>query len=138
MKKQLLLFLLIFSVSHTNSFAQKNQIDSLLIVLKKAKDDTNKVNTLNALSSLYINAEASHQADSISQTALILAKQLNYKSGMAASYNTISYACEDQGNFSEATKYQYEVLKIQKEIGNRKGIASVYNNIGNNCAHQGN
>src|ERR1035437_8965386 len=102
MKKQLLLFLLIFGVSHTCSFAQKSQIDSLLTVLKKAKDDTNKVNTLNTLSAEYLNAEASQQADSISQTALILAKQLNYKSGIAASFNTISYACEDQGNFSQA------------------------------------
>ena len=50
MKKTISLFLILSACFFSlQCFAQQNKIDSLLKVLKTVKEDTNKVNTLNAL-----------------------------------------------------------------------------------------
>jgi serine phosphatase RsbU (regulator of sigma subunit) len=138
MKGLLFFFFVLTIIVNPTCSAGQNQTDSIILVLKSSKEDTNKINLLNELSSGYLDLGSSRLADSVSHVALELAKNLGYKNGIATSYNLISYALEDQGSYADAMKTQQIVLKIQQELGNRKGIASAYNNIGNNFSHQGN
>ncbi len=120
--------------------AQENNktVDSLLTVLKTAKADTTKVNALNQLSwELYLRGNY--------DTALIhagsakeLAEKLNFRKGIAASYNNIGNVYNGQGNYPEALKNHFAALKIREEIGDKQRIASSYNNIGNVYHNQGN
>ena len=63
-------------------FAQNKTLDSLNLVLKSTKQDTNRVNILNELA--FASAQNDHETDlDIVNQALLLAKQLNYKNSEA-------------------------------------------------------
>ena len=86
---------LIFCFLHFSMSGQTNndpaqfnsRIDSLLSLLKTAKEDTNKVNILYELS------EECSEEDILkyAQAALLLAEKLNYKKGVAVASNNIGY-----------------------------------------------
>ena len=105
----LLLFLMRLPfVGHT----QNKAIDSLQNILPTQKEDTNKVNTLNALSikrSEFINGEKAMQC---AGEALSLAKQLNFKKGEAAAWLNIGVAYFIKANISEAFKNANNALKL--------------------------
>ena len=71
-----LLFVLVFG------FAQNKTVDSLKLVLKTTKQDTNRVNILNELAFAYAQNNQETALDFVDQ-ALLLAKKLNYKKGEA-------------------------------------------------------
>lgn len=75
-----------------NSVQAQNQqkIDSLLNVLKTAKEDTNKVNRLNAIGweLMNINPDTSIL---LSTQALQLAEKNQWKKGIANSYNQLGW-----------------------------------------------
>ena len=79
-------FFIIFTVAISSlnfNYAQSNKYaDSLLTVLKTAKDDTNKVKVLK---SLFFEFEFKDikKADFYAKESLKLAQQLNYKKGIA-------------------------------------------------------
>ena len=78
----LLFILLFFSILH----AQQQKVDSLELVLKKAKEDTNKVKVLNALALQYIDIGDFKKALLYSNDALSLSIKKDYKKGVATSY----------------------------------------------------
>lgn len=127
MKKFLILFLILTSFV---SFSQNETIDSLLTVLKTAKEDTMRVNTLNNLSFQFSLAADFNYQLTYAMEALMLAKRLNWKKGQATALNNIGGAFEDKGDFAEALKNYLSSLKIWEEIGAKRGIAFCYNNIG--------
>jgi tetratricopeptide (TPR) repeat protein len=55
---------------------------------------------------------------------------MDYKLGIASSFNNIGGIYREQGNYGEAIHYYSKSLQIQKEIGDKKGIATSLNNIG--------
>ena len=128
------------------SFSQNNKVDSLLQVLKTAKDDSGKVMALNACSWQMINAGDYAQAKQYANSALALSGKINYKKGEAEALNNIGIIYDDQGNYPEALKNHFTALKIREEmlkllIENsvnssdelricKKSIAASYNNIG--------
>ena len=121
------------------AFGQNNSaIDSLENILKTAKADTAKVNILNALSSQYERISDYKMSIQYAESALELATTLNYKKGIASSYNNIGSGHEVQGNYPEALEDYFASVKIKEEIGDKKGIAGSYNNIGNIYQKQGN
>ena len=136
--KHLKFLTLLVILGTSDCFAQQKTVDSLLSVIKTAKEDTNKVVSLNELSWEYLNLSASNKADSVSKIALKLSQNLDYKRGIARSYKNIGYAYEDKGNYMEALKSQLEFLRIESEIGERNGISAANNNIGNIYTHLGN
>lgn len=133
------IFLLLFCLFCTSAFSQSNKIiDSLLSVIKTAKEDTGKVNTLNALSSRLLRTDKYVDARKYADNALALGKKLNFGKGIGNAYNTIGNIFGIQGNYPEALKNHFVSLKIRVETGDGEGIAASYNNIGLVYMYQGN
>jgi hypothetical protein len=91
MKNNYLIIIILIFLAITNIFAQKkgqNLIDSLMIELPKAIEDTNKVYLLNEISYGYyiISPEIGIK---FAKQGLELAKKLNWKLGQAYSYNSM-------------------------------------------------
>jgi len=104
--------------------------DSLQKVLKSAKDDSVKVNALNALSNLYFQRSDYSKSLYCGKQAQSLAEKIGFKKGLADSYYNLGRYHKYQGNFSLSLKHQMEALAIRKKINDKKGIANSYNNIG--------
>ena len=86
----ILCFVLLFLLCWENCFAQQSLVrDSLKRELKTAKEDTNKVDLLYAISRSYILDDASKQLPYIDEM-LELSKRLNYHQGIGRAY--LSYA----------------------------------------------
>jgi tetratricopeptide (TPR) repeat protein len=120
------------------AFAQNPKIDSLLTLLKTDKEDTNKVKHLYKVCDLYRLVGNYDKGMANGKQALALAQNLNFKKGIAESYNNIGVIYYSQGNYPEALKNYFAALKIREEIGNKNSIATSYNNIGVIYYSQGN
>ncbi len=122
----LLLFIFLISISS----AQVSNIDSLLLELKKSKEDTNRVNTLNNLAWNYITKGNNDAVIKYATMAREEGEKLNFKNGIAMSYHNIGVMYKRKANYEKALENDFKCLKIQEEIGNRSGSASTYNSIG--------
>lgn len=133
-----ILFSILFLLS-LSFFAQNKEIDSLLVVLKTAKEDTNKVNLLNLLSE-----KARRQVDKYgvalqyAQQAETLAKKMNFQKGIGSSYYNMGVVYDQQGKETESLECYQKSAKIYEEVGNKKGLANSYNRIGTIYIHQSN
>jgi len=127
--------------------SQNKVIDSLNSRLKMAVDDKDRVETLNALASEYIENDPARMME-YAKKALTLAQQKKLKEQEASSWVNIGNSCIMQSNYTEAlrsfTNAQviYEELtrrqgrKTSKEIKN--GLARAYGSIGVVCSEQNN
>ena len=111
-------------------FAQQNKIDSLVQLLNKDKNDTNKVIHLYKLCRLYKNETRYDSALCFGNSALQLAKELTYQKGIASSYNNLGVIYDDQGNYARALENYFNALKTFEIAGDKYGMATTYNNIG--------
>ncbi len=140
MKKHLLFFLIVncqFLIVN-DSYAQNNRIDSLQKALQTAKEDTNKVNTFNAMSrQLYLTSNYD-TALYYAGKAKILAEHLSFQKGIAEAYRNIGNASSSKGNYAEALKNHFAALNIYEATGDNNGIAGCYNNIGNVYTYRSN
>ena len=116
-------------------------IDSLLTILKTAKEDTNKVKELNKLSREYTNyseyaksIQYSNEALKIASTIEATTNQAAVKKaaqkGRATAYNNIGIIYNEQGSFDKALENHFASLKINEELGDKKGISASLNNTG--------
>ncbi|MCX6269809.1 MAG: tetratricopeptide repeat protein [Bacteroidetes bacterium] len=128
MKRVILLWLFIFPVFLTFSL-KANQLDSLKRVLASETDDTNKVNTLLALSKQYYNS-APQEAINYSIRARNLAQQLNFQRGVAYSLKNIGIAYYMQSKYLETLDYWSQSLKVFETLGDKVGVANLLSNIG--------
>lgn len=111
-------------------FAQNRNIDSLFILLKNDKTDTNKVNHLNTLCDEYIKIHVLDTALYYGNTALVLALTLNFKKGIANAYKLKGKAYLYQTNYNKALENWLPALKIEEELENKKGMEFLLCNIG--------
>ncbi|OFX46949.1 MAG: hypothetical protein A2046_12755 [Bacteroidetes bacterium GWA2_30_7] len=128
--KEILIVLLLFVTYSNASFAKKGfSTDSLFVKLEKQSDDTQKVNVFLRLSerNLSNNPEKSF---AYANQALDLAKKLNYKKGIAASYNDLGIHFFYKGDFNEALDYYFNSMKIREDLNDKPALATIYNNIG--------
>ena len=140
MKQRLLtLFLLAsFAIHFSFTKAQQHKIDSLYSVVRTGKEDTGKVNTLNALAyELYMKARYS-EGDSVDNITLQLAIKLNFKKGLATTYNNQGNIYYGEGNYSASLKNFIQAQKIDSEINYKPGMGITYRNIGKVYSAQGN
>jgi len=135
-------FLFVFSgILLHPTFAQKQgqaKVDSLLSVLKKAKEDTNKVVILNNLSDEYETMGEYVKENNFGKEGLALAQKLQFKKGEAKCYINIGNLYWYQSNYNKALENYLSSLKINEEIGNKKGIAYGYLCVGDIYLTQGN
>src|ERR1035437_1979854 len=132
MKKVLLsLFLLLNVFQYPVCFSQKSKIDSLLSLLKKDKEDTNKVIHLNLLYRQYFNIGSCDTATVLANQALALCDvmlnevknlraaasaklRMTVQKGKATAYNTLANVNFQQGNYPKALDYYLKALKINE------------------------
>src|ERR1700757_1317051 len=115
-----------------------DSIDSLKNLLITDKIDTNKAIHLNSICREYLSKGDFTNALQYGNSALTLAKQLNYKKGIANSYNNIGIINFNQRYYEKALEYFSNSLKLRLEIGNKYDIATSYNNLGLIYWNQGN
>jgi tetratricopeptide (TPR) repeat protein/DNA-binding CsgD family transcriptional regulator len=132
--KSLLLFLILslFFCCFIPLTAQKQGkalIDSLLIELPKAKEDTNKVNILNSLSFEYYFMNY-QEGIRYGEMGLKLAQILNWKKGISTSYNVIARNYLNI-NSNKVIDYLNKALKIAIEIKDYILISKILSNLGN-------
>lgn len=123
------IILCFFLLSTVSGFSQSKEtykkylqtVDSLQNLLKVAKEDTNKVFILNALS-FKIKEKASDNAVQYAEQALQLSQKLSFKKGQAISLSNLGLIYKVSNNLGKAASYDLQSLKIQYEIGNKKEI----------------
>lgn len=132
-------FLLLFLLFTVNivSAVQHSGTDSLFKELKKAKEDTNKVNLLNALSARYVTIN-SDSALMFSQRALVLAEKLGWKKGIAMLSKYIGTIYYNIGNSTKAYHYYFKSLEINEAEKNRAESGHLYLLIGRTHIRLGN
>ena len=115
---------------------QQTKIDSLRIQLKSDKEDTNKVNHLNALGwqLMYNDPDTSII---LGNQSLQLAEKLNWKKGIASSLGNQGVYCWLKTDYPQALDYYLKALKIDEELKDKNGMAKRLSNIGNIYAQQG-
>ena len=82
-------FLLLLCCCCKTLFAQNEKIDSLLSNLKTAKEDSNKVKAFNELGFQLRTAGNYVQAMEYENSALLLAKKIDFKKGEAKAYGNL-------------------------------------------------
>jgi tetratricopeptide (TPR) repeat protein len=127
-KKYPIYLLTVFFILSTNILIAQER-DSLIGLLQHAKSDTNKVNLLNKIASTFVYSNPI-EGKPYSETAFLLARELNFKSGQAKScyYLGVIYALS--GNAIEAEKSYQVALSIYRNINNFEGEANVLGQLG--------
>src|SRR5690242_7360822 len=94
-----LLFVLFLCIAFISTQAQnQNKIDSLLNVLKRANEDTNKVNILNALGR-ELSSSNPDTTIILANQALSLSVKAKSKKHIANSYHVMAWADLVKGNY---------------------------------------
>jgi two-component system NtrC family sensor kinase len=131
------------------SFCQKKgkeRIDSLLAVLQKTNQDSNKVNSLNALSYEFRSNDPD-TAIYFANQALDVATKTNYEIGIANAYLSLGAAKMNLGKYEDALNNNNDALKMLDELLNKENInksailslkARAYANNGNIYDDHGN
>ncbi len=139
--------LFIFSVFYfvlcdCNCYSQHNEKDTLLILLKTDKSDTNKLFHLNNLSYEYYKIDSYDSSlfclkHAIQLSDLLYSKAVNSSirktllKEKAYSYSVIGCVYYAQGNYQEALKNNKYSFAISKLLNDKEGIANSYVSIGN-------
>ncbi len=130
MKKVILSFLsVLFFIGFPFSQEQSKNIDSLLVALKNAKEDTLKVNLYHDISKHFIINEID-TVPHFSQKGIALAQQLGFKKGEMTNLNVLGNYYENKTDYEKALETYDKALNIAKEINSTEGFAMLYNNIG--------
>lgn len=110
--------------------AQTQHIDSLQNRLKTSIDDTNKVNTLNAIGKIFWQKRNYKKAAVYAMQAKTLAENLNFKKGASNAYSILGLTYTEDAKYDEALKSYKQALNLRELTGDKKAIAASYNNIG--------
>jgi len=126
--------------------AQNSKTDSLLLLLKSAKADSNRINTLNELAWV-LRMNKPDTAIHLSSQALALAQKLPWKKGTAQSYKQIGAFYVNKGDYTTALVNYKLALSIWEELSllddkalsasGKKGKSITLGNIGVIYVNQG-
>jgi serine phosphatase RsbU (regulator of sigma subunit)/Tfp pilus assembly protein PilF len=113
------------------SFSQNKNIDSLHILIKKDKADTDKLIHLNNLCLEFRISGLYDSAIHYGNVALELAKQLNppYKNELANTYNILGIIYYYQGDYLKTLEFWLKALNIYEELNDQIGMAKQIGNI---------
>ena len=123
------LFSFVFIIESCFCFSQSSKIDSLIFLVKNDKQDSNKVNHLNALGweLMYVNPDTSVQ---LGKEALEVALKIKDQKSEANSYSNLGVYFWVKGDFPNSLSNQFKALKIREKIKDKRGIATSFSNIG--------
>jgi tetratricopeptide (TPR) repeat protein len=139
MKRVFLLWYFVLATLYCSS--QTKQIDSLKLVLKTAKQDTNKLKALNSLSwALYIqnmdtaillSTQALNAANSILTSSTFSSQNVKeVKKCKGKSYNQLGIFSYFKGNYADALENYKKAIAVWGEADFKKGQAKTLTNMG--------
>ncbi len=106
------------------------EIDRLKLILPSLKYDTNRVNTLVEIGTLYFYDKDNEEAISYGNRAYSQADSLNFIRGMALASKLLGQAYSSKSLFQEAIEHFNRSLARFRELGNKDGISNILNNLG--------
>lgn len=127
MNKKLSVYILLFVINSV--FAQDRFVDSLLNVIPKSHD-TVKVQLLVKISN-YITRNNPEKGETYGDSALKLARKINYQKGLAMGYNALAYAQTTIGKYDESIRNLHNAIDAYTKINNKKGLTLTYNSLAN-------
>lgn len=130
MLRKLNLLLFLFTAIAYSAYGQTVRTNSLFTQLKTAKEDTNKVNILNALSEQLKDRSNYDSSLVCAKDADSLAVRLKFEQGEAKALLNMSIVFWSKGNYTAALDYDNRALYISKKINDKKGMAAGYSSIG--------
>ena len=110
----ILLICILLMLNTMQTHGQAKAIDSLKIVLKQCKEDSVKVTLLNKLSLEFSNISLYDTSLIYAKRAKQIAERINYKAGIAVSYNNLGNIFYDKGNYPQALQNHLASLKIKE------------------------
>jgi len=133
---------LVFLLTAFTLWGQQNKKDSLVLLLKKDKEDTLKVKHLNDLA-WALGYTSPDSSILLSSEALRLSRKIHWLPGVANSYHQLGHFQDNKGDYSLALQLYYKVLDTWDSVpgsgaGNRARKLSTLNNIGIVYEDQGN
>jgi signal transduction histidine kinase len=131
-----LIFLLCSVSFFINCFSQNEEADSLLTLLKTAKEDTSRVNILNDIAVSYFNTSPENALKYGTQ-AQVLAETAGYVHGLAYAYKNIGIAYYMQADYIQTLTYWNQSLKQFEDANDKKGIANILSNLGAVYSNEG-
>ena len=109
--------------------AQDSRLDSIRKLTNNLPEDTNKVNALNVLSAEYFGS-APLQSIIYAEQAKDLAKQINFKPGLALALKNQGIGYYLQSNNVDALSMWDDALEVYQSINDKSGVANMYSNMG--------
>ncbi len=97
---------------------------------KRLKNTTAEIDALTTLSKINIMLGNYEKADSITQEAIIICKEQNYKDPLAAQYGNLGVSAEMIGQNTKAVEYYLKADSIFTITKNLKNKAFIQNNLG--------
>lgn len=143
MKRRAVYFFVVLSFIWTTDILQAQivtgrvKIDSMLTVLKRSSEDTNKVKTLNGLILQFVYTGDYRTADSLALDEMRLASVLKYQLGLANAYNNMGVILNYQSDYSHSLDYLLKSLKMYEALNYRDGMGIAYKYIGSVYNHEG-
>lgn len=123
-------FILIpFFLLITSANAQKVRTDSMALLLKLQKTDTDRVINM-WMTATYLYSYAPDSSIRIAQRALQLAERIKYTEGISRSLGKIANGYLSLGNYPKALEFYLKKLKIEESAKKPYNLASVTMNIG--------
>ena len=122
-------FIWILFLTRLYADAQTNSADTLEFVLKSNRQDTNRVNTLNQLSIVYLTNNPS-RALAYANEALRLAQSLQFTPGEITALNRVGENEFRQSNYAKAVDYTTRSLRLAENFKDSLSMAKAYRILG--------
>lgn len=129
MKKKLLFTVFLF-LSLNGAWSQtEKQLDSILKVCARMKDDTNKVIFQNEISWSFKYSQPK-QMEKLLRENIKLAKKLRYNPGIALAYKNLGILMDEAGNIPQSIGNYQLAIRYYKKANDEMGVAKSEANIG--------
>ena len=136
MRFKIISVIILLFCSATFAVAQDPVADSLNALIEYAKEDSARVNALNALSIHYWESRPDLTIRFAGQ-AKDLSDKIGYKKGTAYALKNMGMGYYTRGNYVEVLNSWKQSLAVFDSIGDRNGISNVLNNFGTVYTNQG-
>jgi len=121
--------ILLLVLFYNSTYAQTEDLDSLVAQLKVLPVNEARADHLNSLAK-YILYNDPNQSFIYANEALDLAKELNYEERLGDIYKTLGNIDLAQGDYSDALHNYLLGLEKFRQFGDSVNMANIYNNIG--------
>jgi tetratricopeptide (TPR) repeat protein len=138
--KKITLFLVLNCIFPHLLFSQQTKIDSLERVLRACKEDSNKVNALNAITQVYLRVPPLHyrKALPVAEEAQQLSEKISYKKGLAVTCENLGTIYSYFGIYDRSLENYLHELRIYESINDssmiiwaHQRLSGVYGTLGN-------